>query len=268
MRKLFTLIGALLLWHTAAVAQNYLHIWTGDTTKIVRLAELDSVTIRDRVFYGYDWVSLGVGLYRESLVGDLFGVDNIVYEVEIETIPEQPGMYRLVCPYCAAYPYNSVGDYDTSKKHYMEIDAQDPTAVYIKKFYSGMDWGYGEFVFWSMAGYYLSQGSTLEEIKAAGYCGTLKDGVITFPAGSLIISMTNYNNGALYSANGKGKFAIALPGYAIPEDASNAPAIRETAKAQEVKDMDFIQHAPMLKKQETGNSPLQLMKMPTDAIIK
>jgi len=54
MRKLFTLIGALLLWHTAAVAQNYLHIWTGDTTKIVRMVQLDSVTVRDAEFYKID----------------------------------------------------------------------------------------------------------------------------------------------------------------------------------------------------------------------
>jgi hypothetical protein len=47
MKKLFTLIGALLLWQSVAVAQNELHIWTGDTTKIVRLAVLDSVTVRD-----------------------------------------------------------------------------------------------------------------------------------------------------------------------------------------------------------------------------
>ena len=54
MRKLFTLIGALLLWHTVAVAQNYLHIWTGDTTKIVRMVQLDSVTVRDAEFYKID----------------------------------------------------------------------------------------------------------------------------------------------------------------------------------------------------------------------
>mgnify|MGYP003294499454 CR=1 FL=1 len=51
MKKLFTLIGALLLWQSVAVAQNYLHIWTGDTTKIVPMAQLDSVTVRDAEFY-------------------------------------------------------------------------------------------------------------------------------------------------------------------------------------------------------------------------
>lgn len=51
MKKLFSLIGALLLWQSMAVAQNFLHITSGDSTKIVRMAELDSVTVRDAEFY-------------------------------------------------------------------------------------------------------------------------------------------------------------------------------------------------------------------------
>ena len=51
MKKLLSLIGALLLWQSVAVAQNYLHITSGDSTKIVRMAELDSVTVRDAEFY-------------------------------------------------------------------------------------------------------------------------------------------------------------------------------------------------------------------------
>lgn len=51
MKKLFALFGALLLWQSVAVAQNVLHIWTGDSTRVVRMAELDSVTVRDGEFY-------------------------------------------------------------------------------------------------------------------------------------------------------------------------------------------------------------------------
>lgn len=54
MKKLFTLMGALLLWQSVAVAQNYLHIWMGDSTKIVPMAQLDSVTVRDVEFYKLD----------------------------------------------------------------------------------------------------------------------------------------------------------------------------------------------------------------------
>ena len=63
MKKLFTFMSALLLWQTMAVAQNYLHISTGDSTKKVRIAELDSVTVRDKLFYGYDWEYVAMGTY-------------------------------------------------------------------------------------------------------------------------------------------------------------------------------------------------------------
>jgi hypothetical protein len=63
MKKLFTLIGALLLWQAMAVAQNYLHISSGESTEVVPMAELDSVTVRDANFYGSAWWYLGTGTY-------------------------------------------------------------------------------------------------------------------------------------------------------------------------------------------------------------
>ena len=63
MKKLFTLIGALLLWQAMAVAQNYLHISSGESTEVVPMAELDSVTVRDANFYGSAWGYLGTGTY-------------------------------------------------------------------------------------------------------------------------------------------------------------------------------------------------------------
>lgn len=63
MKKLFTLIGALLLWQAMAVAQNYLHISSGESTEVVPMAELDSVTVRDANFYEGAWRYLGTGTY-------------------------------------------------------------------------------------------------------------------------------------------------------------------------------------------------------------
>ena len=225
MKKIFTLLGALLLWQSMAVAQNYLNVYRGDSLlSEVLVSDLDSITIRDRLFYGYtddDWVSIGTGTYREDFVTTFFGVQNLVYAIEIESVPEAPGMYRLVNPYGASYPYNVPGDYDTSLKHYMVINAQDPEGVYIERHYSGMDWGYGEFIFHSYAGYYIEKGYSLEDVKAAGFCGTLKDGKITFPAGKLLIGMADYNGGGLFDANVNGQFEVVLPGYA---ESAKAPA--------------------------------------------
>lgn len=64
MKKLFTLIGALLLWQSMAVAQNFLHISSGDSAKlVVRTADLDSVTVRDANFYKGAWAYYSEGVY-------------------------------------------------------------------------------------------------------------------------------------------------------------------------------------------------------------
>ena len=69
MKKLLTLTGALLLWQTMAMAQNYLHITVDDSTKmIVPTAELDSVTVRDAKFYDEEWEYVTTGTYQFTKV--------------------------------------------------------------------------------------------------------------------------------------------------------------------------------------------------------
>lgn len=157
----------------------------------------------------YTWTSAGTAIYTEDMVGTLFGVENVAYEVAVEKAIGNSAVIRLVDPYGAAYPYNAPGDYDTSKKHYMVFNMEDPEGVYFERHNSGMDWGYGEFTFLSMAGYYLEKGNPLEAIKAAGYCGTLVDNVVTFPAGTLLMGMADYNGGGLYKG-GTGAFKLDL----------------------------------------------------------
>ena len=158
----------------------------------------------------YNWLPAGKALYTDDLVTCFFNLPHLVtYEVEVEKAEGNPAVIRLVDPYGAAYPYNAPGDYDTSKKHYMTFNMEDPEAVYFERHYSGMDWGYGEFIFLSMAGYYLEKGNPLEAIKAAGYCGTLVDNVVTFPAGAVLVGMAGYNNGGLYQGN-NGSFKLDL----------------------------------------------------------
>lgn len=164
----------------------------------------------------YSWAAAGTALYTEDMVGTLFGVENVTYEVAVEKAIGNSAVIRLVDPYGAAYPYNAPGDYDTSKKHYMTINMEDPEGVYFERHNSGMNWGYGEFVFLSMAGYYIEKGNSLEAVKGAGYCGTLVDNVITFPAGTLLTGMTEYNDGGLY-AGGTGAFKIDLSNADLSE---------------------------------------------------
>ncbi len=192
----------------------------------ISIADAASTTVYGQSSYTFkagvtSWVNMsGKATYREDLVGTFFNVDNVTYEVGIQKSVITDGLYRLVNPYGAAYPYNKAGDYDTSKDYYMEINASDPNFVYVGDYYSEMHWGdYGQFHFVSYVQYQLSRGKTLAQVKQAypEYFGTLSDGVITMPAESMLIGLANHENGDLYISNNNGLFAVALPGYAIAD---------------------------------------------------
>ncbi|MDR2804249.1 MAG: hypothetical protein LBB85_01190, partial [Dysgonamonadaceae bacterium] len=163
------------------------------------------------------WVSLGKGIFIEDFLTTFYTTENIPYEVEIQENQLQPGFFRLVNAFGEDYPYNDPGDWDTSKDWYLEIHAEDPTAVYINVQETGMIWSYGMFYVGSLAGYYMARGQTLEEQKAAGNTGTYENGVITFPPNTLLVGMANYNNGGLYTANSNGAFTVAMPGVVLAD---------------------------------------------------
>lgn len=161
------------------------------------------------------WVDLGMALYREDLMTTFFSVPNEVYQVPIQEDQTRPGVYRLLNPYGAYYPYNEDGDYDPDVDCYMVIHAEDPDHVWVEAHETTMDWSYGTFFFTSMVANYLANGNSMEAILAnrPDVFGTLVDGIITMPVQSMLISMADYNDGGLYYANNNGLFAIALPGH-------------------------------------------------------
>ena len=164
------------------------------------------------------WKSLGEATYFDDLLNAFYGTGIPEYKVEIQENLLQPGLFRLVNPYGEAYPHNDPGDWDDSQDWYLEINAEDPTAVYINVQESGMDWGDGMLSFGSVAGLQMSRdGKTLEEVKEAGLTGTFENGVITFPVGSLVISEAGYNDGALYGTNGSGAFMVIMPGTVLAD---------------------------------------------------
>lgn len=194
-----------------------------------------------------EWKSLGMATYTEDCVTTFFDVENVSYQVEVRENTNQPGFYRIINPYGAAYPYNAEGDYDTSKEYFIEIDATDPEGVYIPGIYgTGMNWGYGEFSIGSMAYYYMAaQGATFEEVKDAGYCGVLADGVITFPAKSLLISLSEYNGGNFYTSNNNGAFRLDMNDMT---PVGTAPARAAAARISAKRELDInadIQQAAM-----------------------
>ncbi|MBR0432350.1 MAG: hypothetical protein IJK15_01450 [Bacteroidaceae bacterium] len=158
------------------------------------------------------WVSMGNGLMRDDLFTSWYNIDNMTYEVEIEKNVVEEGLYRVVNPYGATYPYNDPGDWDASQNYYMVIDATDPDYVWIPEFHTGTDWGKGEMWFLSFVQYYLDRGSSLAALKSQNpeYFGTFEDGIFSFPTAESMLAGRG-EEGYWYS-NPNGLLAVALPG--------------------------------------------------------
>ena len=170
-----------------------------------------------------DWVSIGTGLYREDLLTTFWSVDNLIYQVEVREHETQKGIYRIVNPYDGKYENNDEGDWDTSKDYYIQINAQNPDFVYVESGELGLDWGYGMISITNYAQYLAdANGITIDDVMASrpDLFGKLKDGIITMPANSMLISMSNYKDGNLYYTNGSGLFAVALPGHKFADYSS------------------------------------------------
>ncbi len=164
------------------------------------------------------WEDYGTCKYRDDLITTFSpGLENAEYDVPIQRHASTSGLYRLVNPYGEWYPFNEPGDY-AEGNHYMVIHAENANAVYADMSYTGCNWGIGEFVVVSYAGYLLSSGATASEVAAEGVFGRMVNGVITFPAQSWLIAAIGYNNSAFYYANNNGLFRIVLPGASVPDE--------------------------------------------------
>lgn len=177
------------------------------------------------------WKKLGKALYRDDLVTAWYGVDFDEWEVEIEENEITPGLYRLVYPYDGKYVNNEAGDWKTDKTYYLEINATDPDRVFIERQELGMAWSYGMFSIWSMADYDMQHGKSADDVAAAGEFGTLKDGVITFPASQLLMQMAGYQNGDWCYGNGSGMFRVVLPGYTAADYSAEAQFLGQVSTA-------------------------------------
>lgn len=82
--KRILFLSFLLLFSIGAYSQNYLHIWTGDSSFVVSTTELDSVTIRDASFYKdlvhySDWELYGTGTYTYTLIQSGYSPDHEIH---------------------------------------------------------------------------------------------------------------------------------------------------------------------------------------------
>ncbi|MBR3907870.1 MAG: hypothetical protein IKJ61_07200 [Bacteroidaceae bacterium] len=167
------------------------------------------------------WKSLGYAEYTDDIILPLYGNSPMSYYVEVLESKDQPGLFRLVDLCGPEYPFYPYGTYEEG--NYIEIDATDPTAVWIAGWQNtGFDLGNGVIEITSMAWYQVSntEGATKEDAKEAGLCGIYADGVITFPVDGIVVGMGEN----AYKANRNGAFKLDMTNMieSLPEESAAA----------------------------------------------
>ena len=137
------------------------------------------------------WVSLGTGLFTDDIMlTSYFNMDAPTYEVEIMEHKDHPGLYRVMNPYTQeVYPLgdalvNEVGAQMAPDGSYLEVNAEDPNAVFIElqSLQCIIDEADGEIGFCTYPVYVINAGQLdFETAKSSGFFGKQVDGVIQFP---------------------------------------------------------------------------------------
>lgn len=157
------------------------------------------------------------GKWRDGVFPEWFSVPNpnLEQDVVIEERDDLPGYYRIYDVYNSSYMTNMFQMNASSiclEQNYTYIDATDPEKVWIPTFKTGivMSAEYGEI---SIASY-VTENEEFDQSISSIY-GTLKDGVITFPANSLQMHLAHLG---WYPSNSFGLHRIILPGYRAIDD--------------------------------------------------
>lgn len=172
------------------------------------------------------WTSLGTVDYTDDLVGPFwrFKINGETvpgtaetYKVEIQEAKSAPGLYRLVNPYVSAdWKFAAYNLHGCDSKHFLYINATNPDQVTVVPSYPGYENSYGHVMVGSF-NYFVEEGKE----DPATY-GSLKDGVITFPAQSILCEYQflyptdasgnedTSNGPAVYYTNGNGAFKVDL----------------------------------------------------------
>ena len=152
------------------------------------------------------------GRWRDGIFPEWFSVTypNLERTITLQERDDMPGYYRTFDVYSLDYlsqMFNSNMSSICVSQHYTYIDATDPTKVWIPTFQTGAIFSpsYGM----TSVGSYVAENEDFDPSIASVY-GTLKDGVIEFPYGSLQMKLESLG---WYTTNSAGLHRIILPGY-------------------------------------------------------
>ena len=157
------------------------------------------------------------GRWRDGIFPEWFAVTNpnIERNIVLQERDDMPGFYRTYDVYNADYLGSMFGANVSSlcvEQNYTYIDATNPEKVWIPTFRTGviMHADYGMM----SVGSYVAENSDDFDPSIASVYGTLKEGVIEFPYGSLQMKLERMG---WYQTNSGGLHRIILPGYKAKE---------------------------------------------------
>lgn len=159
------------------------------------------------------------GKWRDALLSDLYSINsgsfNPYPEIEIEMFQrtDMPGYYRMKV--YGATLVNALAGTSVAfegRDVYTIVDARNPDKVYIPYQSTGitLNSSDGEI----RIGSNVAENFSMDE--STGQYGTLVDGVITFPAQSIMLEFSG-SAGSFYYGNRSGMLRILLPGIVVPD---------------------------------------------------
>lgn len=197
--------------------QSY-HLSDGMYTYFVILLDEENRVAASKVSYFFvyndnkdDWTAIGTVDYCDDIYGSAYAATipfTKSHQVIIEQHKEKPGLYRLKNPYYTSWEYFTRFNLHLDRHyhtHYIEIDATDPDKVVMKSSNLGVNVtfaGYG--IVESVPSFNESIGQ-----PAGDLYGTLKDGVISFPANSIVFY--EHGNPRAYVVNKNARMKFTLP---------------------------------------------------------
>lgn len=157
------------------------------------------------------------GRWRDGIFPEWFAVTypNLERSIVLQERDDMPGFYRTFDVYNADYLGTMFASNVSSlcvAQNYTYIDATNPEKVWIPTFETGVIM-HSDYGMMSIASYVAENSDDFDPSIASVY-GTLKEGVIEFPYGSLQMKLERMG---WYQTNSSGLHRIILPGYRAKE---------------------------------------------------
>lgn len=207
---------------TIEIPQEYVALYKENAEKVSFTASYTRVK----------WEDAGVGYWIDGNINSLFGVEALPLVVELEKTVSVDGTttrYRFDSPFAytatgqdelggyIGYPYNEAGDCD-EQSHKMIVTVKNNQAT-LASSNTGMTWAdYGTFYIGQIVGNLSNANGVITDTDTYPL-GTLKvgkdktPGVITWPANSLYIRMTEYKGGYIGVASNPSYLYLSADDY-------------------------------------------------------